>query len=90
MKKITTAQARIIAKKLNAFIIKHTAFWERDEKLTIGSTAQVIKNNPQQVYDWLFSFDITYGKETAKEADDILDMIRYPEYITDPLTTMGL
>ena len=83
MKKITNKQARIIAKELIRFTNKYVAWWDIDEKPTISGVAKDIKETTQAVYDWLSEYQLSniQNDELVKDADMILDMLRYPEYI---------
>lgn len=87
MNKITNKQARIIAKEIIIFINKHVAPWDVDEKPTISGVAKDIKETTQAVYDWLSEYQLSniQNDELVKDADKILDMLRYPEYVAGPL-----
>jgi hypothetical protein len=91
MKKITQAQARVIARELVKFINKHVAPWDIEEKPTIKGTMEEIKNDADGVYWWLSEYQMfnIQNDELFKDAEKILDMFRYPEYVAGPLATIA-
>lgn len=84
MKKLTNKQAREIAKKLIPFIKSYADKWDaEEEKLTISAISDVIKNHTETVFNWVFDMQLRYigNKTIDEEAEIILDMLRYPEWI---------
>lgn len=87
MKRITKQQARIIARKVVHFLKTYADWWDLEEKPTIRETLEDIRQHTESVYNWLCDIEIRNisNVNLCEECDEILDMLRYPEYVAGPL-----